>query len=171
MEIGIGLGTSSGSANYKYKYQGQERQDELGLNWDSFKWRNYMPDIGRFFNVDPLSEKYAYQSHYNFSENRVIDARELEGLEAKLLSPGVYEWRVNVQTGNKFDNNYVTNHLQEVSNILSQNEGFSVTLIEDKNALFSLDMSKDFFGASIVDGEIGDHLDEAINNNGTLYKF
>lgn len=37
--------------------------------------------MGRFFNVDPLSEKYAYQSHYNFSENRVIDGRELEGLE------------------------------------------------------------------------------------------
>lgn len=44
-----------------------------------------MPDVGRFFNVDPLSEKYSYQSHYNFSENRVIDARELEGLEAVLI--------------------------------------------------------------------------------------
>lgn len=33
-------------------------------------------------NIDPLSEKYAYQSHYNFCENRVIEARELEGLEA-----------------------------------------------------------------------------------------
>ncbi|MDO5655049.1 MAG: DUF6443 domain-containing protein [Flavobacteriaceae bacterium] len=66
---------------YKYKFQNQELQDELGLNWYSFKWRNYMPDIGRFFNPDPLSEQYAYQSHYNFSENRVIDGRELEGLE------------------------------------------------------------------------------------------
>ena len=65
-----------------YKYQGQERQEDLGLNWDSFKWRNYDYAIGRFMNVDPLSEKYSYQSHYNFSENRVIDSRELEGLEA-----------------------------------------------------------------------------------------
>jgi len=40
-----------------------------------------MPEVGRFFNIDPLSEKYAYQSHYNFSENRVVDGRELEGLE------------------------------------------------------------------------------------------
>ncbi|MGV0923463.1 RHS repeat-associated core domain-containing protein [Empedobacter tilapiae] len=74
--------TNLANANYKYKYQGQERQDELGLNWDSFKWRNYDPAIGRFFNVDPLSEKYAYQSHYNFSENKVTSHRELEGLEA-----------------------------------------------------------------------------------------
>lgn len=66
---------------YKYKFQGQERQDDLGLNWESFKWRNYNAAIGRFMTIDPLSEQYAYQSHYNFSENRVIDWRELEGLE------------------------------------------------------------------------------------------
>lgn len=35
----------------------------------------------RFFNVDPLAEKYPYNSIYAFSENRVIDGRELEGLE------------------------------------------------------------------------------------------
>ena len=66
---------------YKYKYQGQERQDELGLNWDSFKWRNYDYAISRFISIDPLSEQYNWQSHYAFSENRVIDGVELEGLE------------------------------------------------------------------------------------------
>ena len=75
-----GYNDFDGNPSYQYKYQGQELQTEAG--WYSFKWRNYMPDLRRFFNVDPLSEKYAYQSHYNFSENRVIDARELEGLEA-----------------------------------------------------------------------------------------
>ncbi len=37
--------------------------------------------------IDPLSEKYAHQSHYNFSENRVIDGLELEGLEVVLINP------------------------------------------------------------------------------------
>ncbi|MXV39398.1 hypothetical protein GO491_12075, partial [Flavobacteriaceae bacterium Ap0902] len=67
--------------DYNYKYQGQERQDELGLNWDSFKWRNYDYALGRFMSVDPLAEDYSYQSPYNFSENRVVDGVELEGLE------------------------------------------------------------------------------------------
>ncbi|REC61229.1 RHS repeat-associated core domain-containing protein [Chryseobacterium pennae] len=67
--------------NYNYGFQGQEKQTDT--NWNSFKWRNYDPSIGRFFNIDPLSEKYAYQSHYNFSENRVVNSRELEGLEAQ----------------------------------------------------------------------------------------
>lgn len=43
-----------------------------------------MPDVGRFFNIDPLAEKYAYQSPYNFSENQVIAFVELEGLEKGL---------------------------------------------------------------------------------------
>ncbi|WP_304342662.1 DUF1990 family protein [Chryseobacterium koreense] len=63
---------------YNYKYQGQELQE---TGFYSFKWRNYMPDVGRFFNIDPLAEKYTYNSPYAFSENRVIDGRELEGLE------------------------------------------------------------------------------------------
>ncbi len=75
------------NSGYQYKFQGQELQDELGLNWYSFKWRNYDPAIGRFMSIDPLSEKYAYQSHYNFSENRVIDGFELEGLEVVLINP------------------------------------------------------------------------------------
>ena len=66
---------------YKYKFQGQERQDELGLNWDSYKYRNYDYTIGRFMSIDPLAEEYNYQSPYNFAENRVIDHLELEGLE------------------------------------------------------------------------------------------
>jgi hypothetical protein len=46
--------------------------------------------IGRFMSIDPLAEKYAYQSHYNFSENRVIDGRELEGLEVVLLKDSAH---------------------------------------------------------------------------------
>src|SRR5690606_35738911 len=71
---------------YKYKtFQGQERHDELGLNWLSFKYRFYDPAMARFFNVDPLAEDYVYNGVYNFAENRVIDGIELEGLEWKSI--------------------------------------------------------------------------------------
>ncbi len=69
------------AGRYKYKFQGQERQEDLQLGWDSFKYRNYDYAIGRFFNVDPLAEKFPYNGVYNFSENRVVDGREFEGLE------------------------------------------------------------------------------------------
>jgi RHS repeat-associated protein len=70
----------------KFKFQEQEHIDDLGLNWDSFKWRNHQPDIGRFFNVDPLAEKYVYWSPYAFSGNQVVNARELEGLEPYIVT-------------------------------------------------------------------------------------
>lgn len=39
---------------YKFKYNGKELQDELGLNMYDYGWRNYMPDIGRWSQSDPL---------------------------------------------------------------------------------------------------------------------
>ena len=77
-----GYNTNNSQPSYKYKFQGQERQDELGLNWDSFKWRNYDYAIGRFMSIDPLAEDYVYNGTYNFAENKVVNSRELEGLEA-----------------------------------------------------------------------------------------
>jgi RHS repeat-associated protein len=67
--------------NKEKTFQGQRFDDELGINWIQFKWRNHDPQIGRFIEVDPLSEKYVYNSTYAFSENRVINGIELEGLE------------------------------------------------------------------------------------------
>ena len=72
--------------NKEKTFQGQRFDDELGLNWIQFKWRNHDPQIGRFIEIDPLSEKYEYNSTYAFSENRVINAIELEGLEAVLIT-------------------------------------------------------------------------------------
>jgi len=60
-------------------FQDQEYDEETG--WVQFKWRNHMPELGRFFNVDPLAEDYYYNSPYAFSENQVVAHVELEGLE------------------------------------------------------------------------------------------
>ena len=68
-----------GTGSYKnYKYQEQELQE---TGFYSFKWRQYMPDIGRFFNIDPLATSYPYNSPYAFQENKMGLGRELEGLE------------------------------------------------------------------------------------------
>lgn len=67
--------------DHKYGFQEQEENEELGLNWHSYKYRNYDASTARFFNIDPLTEDYMDWGPYVFSGNRVIDARELEGLE------------------------------------------------------------------------------------------
>ena len=73
------------SDNYRYGFQGQEKDDEVKGEGNSlnYKFRMHDPRVGRFFAVDPLFMEYAYNSPYAFSENTVINAVELEGLEKK----------------------------------------------------------------------------------------
>jgi RHS repeat-associated protein len=69
--------------SYRYGFQGQEIDDEVKGEGNSvnFEFRMYDPRISRFLSIDPLSAQYPYNSPYAFAENRVIDGRELEGLE------------------------------------------------------------------------------------------
>ncbi|MCQ2225425.1 MAG: hypothetical protein MJZ14_06840 [Paludibacteraceae bacterium] len=68
--------------DYRYGFQGQDKEKELwGGEASFFKYRISDNRLGRFFSVDPLSSKFPWNSSYAFSENRVIDGVELEGLE------------------------------------------------------------------------------------------
>ena len=70
--------------DFRYGFQAQEHDDEVKGEGNSvnFKYRMHDSRVGRFFAVDQLAAKYPYNGSYNFSENRVIDMVELEGLEA-----------------------------------------------------------------------------------------
>ena len=47
----------------------------------AFEYRMHDTRIGRFWSVDPLAGKFPWNSTYAFAENRIVDGRELEGLE------------------------------------------------------------------------------------------
>jgi RHS repeat-associated protein len=79
---GISYSSAGKLQNKDKTFQGQKFDDDLGLNYYSFKWRNHDPQIGRFIEIDPLSDKYVYNSTYAFSENKVTTDVELEGLES-----------------------------------------------------------------------------------------
>ena len=68
----------------RYLFQGQEMDNEVKGEGNSvnFSFRMHDPRLGRFFAIDPLTKKYPHNSPYAFSENRVLDGIELEGLEA-----------------------------------------------------------------------------------------
>ncbi len=69
--------------DYRYGFQGQEKDDELKGEGNSlnYTFRMHDPRVGRFFARDPLFREFAWNTPYAFSENRVIDGFELEGLE------------------------------------------------------------------------------------------
>jgi len=81
-------GRTSSSTAYRYGFNGKEKDDELKGEGNSlnFRYRMHDPRVGRFFAVDPLSKQYPWNSPYSFSENRVIDAIELEGGEKLKVS-------------------------------------------------------------------------------------
>lgn len=88
---GISSKAANVTPNKEKTFQGQRFDDELGLNWVQFKWRNHDPQIGRFIEIDPLAEEYEYNSTYAFSENKVTNHVELEGLEA-VSAGSVQSW-------------------------------------------------------------------------------
>lgn len=65
---------------YKYKYNGKELQDELGLGMYDMEARNYMPDLGRWGNIDELAEEFEDLSPYNFSNNNPISFSDPSGM-------------------------------------------------------------------------------------------
>ena len=75
------------SDSYRYGFQGQELDNEIKGEGNSvnFMHRMHDPRVGRFFTPDPIESNYPWNSPYAFSENRVIDAIELEGLESKVI--------------------------------------------------------------------------------------
>ncbi|MFK6999644.1 thrombospondin type 3 repeat-containing protein [Flavobacterium oreochromis] len=72
------------SKDYRYGFQGQEKDDQIKGEGNSlnYTFRMHDPRVGRFFATDPLEVIYPWNSPYAFSENRVIDMVELEGLES-----------------------------------------------------------------------------------------
>jgi RHS repeat-associated protein len=90
------------SDSYRYGFQGQEKDDELKGEGNSlnYTFRMHDPRIGRFFARDPLEMSYPHNSPYAFSENRVIDGVELEGLEFEDLKPS-YGFKLTLSVTNK----------------------------------------------------------------------
>ena len=92
--FGVSLdGRTMTSEFYRYGFQNQEKDEEFKGKGNSlnFEYRMHDPRVGRFFAVDILTNKYPWNSPYSFSENNLINAAELEGLERVY----VYAWNPN----------------------------------------------------------------------------
>jgi len=55
-----------------YKFNDKERIGDLDLGWDDFTARTYMPDLGRFLQVDPRADVMTAHTPYHFGFNNPI---------------------------------------------------------------------------------------------------
>jgi RHS repeat-associated protein len=84
-------GRSTGA--YRYGFNGKETDPETGIQDYGMRW--YLPNIGRFPSVDPITAKYPELTPYQFASNMPIAAIDLDGAEAKLIiTTEAYRWTV-----------------------------------------------------------------------------
>ncbi len=139
--------------NKEKTFQGQRLDDELDLNLIQFKWRNHDPQIGRFIEIDPLSEKYEYNSTYAFSENKVTNYVELEGLEA--VSATIFNHSLSHHTKN--ENTIILNRSQALNS--------STTSYSQSNVLPKVAETIEFFtGAKGGSVNFTNSITETVSN-------
>jgi RHS repeat-associated protein len=79
---------AAGGFENKYKYNGKELQynefsDNTGLEWYCYGMREYDPQIGRFFRIDPLTDEYVYLTPYQYASNNPVLNIDIDGLEGE----------------------------------------------------------------------------------------
>lgn len=124
---------AAGGLENKKKFVGQELDDDLGINLYQFTFRNYDCQIGRFIQIDPLADKYVYNTTYAYAENKFINSIDVEGLEAKLAISGLgheqTEYAIHPSDANTFKEraqkltriaNFVASQAENGSQIIQQ---------------------------------------------------
>jgi RHS repeat-associated protein len=96
-----GVATPS-SANKNLYNAGSELQDDYSdePNWYSMYYRDYDPVLGRMNGVDPLADKYASYTPYNFAFNNPIMFNDPSGADNVYIGEGsldVTGWNGSVQ--------------------------------------------------------------------------
>ena len=90
---------------YKFGFNNQEKEGDPGSNREgdyySFEYRVHDARLGRFLSVDPLNNKYPFYSVYSYSGNRVIDCRDLEGLEPESIVSSLDENNTKFELTNR----------------------------------------------------------------------
>ncbi len=137
----------------QYKYNGKELNEELGLNWYDYGARNYQADLGRWFNVDPLAEKYFNVSSYNYCVNNPIVFVDPKGEEIWIY--------YDDENGNKQKLQYIQGMNYEGNN------SFVSTAVKALNQMNSTDIGREVLGELISSENRFDFKNEVpVDKNG-----
>lgn len=84
---GIGLTQGTNPLHNKYLFNsGTELQDDLGLDYYETDFRSLDPQLGRFWQIDLLSDYSENLSHYSYAADNPILFNDLLGLDTLQMS-------------------------------------------------------------------------------------
>jgi len=72
---------NEGMLDNKNLYNDKELFDDADLDWYDYGFRNYDPQIGRFPQLDPLTDDYPHYTPFQYAGNEPIANVDLDGLE------------------------------------------------------------------------------------------
>ncbi len=81
-----------GLAKNNHLYNDKELWDDADLNWYDYGFRNYDPQIGRFTQLDPLTDDYPTMTPYQYASCDPILNIDIDGLEggaANIVNDGL----------------------------------------------------------------------------------
>ncbi|GEM_PF-2333181 len=102
----------SGSSTNKYLYNGKEKQEET--EWLDYGARMYDKELGRFFSLDPLAEKFSHQSTYVYADNSPIRFIDYMGMNAGLPEEGSTLNTTHTYTYNEDGSHTITSVLKHI---------------------------------------------------------
>lgn len=73
--------TKPGTIDQNFKYNGKEEIKDLDFGLMDYGARFYQADLGRFTTIDPLADKYNFQSGYVYAVNNPIRFEDTDGME------------------------------------------------------------------------------------------
>jgi RHS repeat-associated protein len=134
------------SLSNQFEYNGKETQDELNLGWMDYGARMYMPEIGRWMAVDPLSDLSRRWSPYTYCYNSPLLFVDPDGMFGDF-----YDQQGNkLGTDGKDDGKvYVVTDKKEISDIELSHSEFGYTGATQVNSKVELP-------SAMVRGKMGD---------------
>lgn len=109
-------------------YNGKEIQTAAGTDYLDYGFRQYDPTAARWFNIDPMAEKYSSLTPYNYCKEAPIyftDYRGLFNIKTGMIEKGDNLIEITKAINNHFRTNLSVEQIAEANNIDDVNRIFA----------------------------------------------
>ncbi|KFE98926.1 hypothetical protein IX39_16100 [Chryseobacterium formosense] len=149
---------ANSSNAYKYKYNGKELQE---TGFYDYGWRQYMPDIGRWLQMDPLAERDRRWSPYRYAYDNPLRFIDPDGL-----------WELEIKQREIMKKGQGTGKFENYLAFVAQ-EGDNINTLAEQTGLDLEQLQKGLEGVEIKEGSSLDKLGIASADKmiGTINKY